>query len=1725
MQDGDTLQLLQHPTSWHSDCNVTREIQVDVTKSFILKTGSQKAGLNTKSVESVNLHGIQLTLNDNCSHHCSLTISESHFSCSSITFHDLDIQIKDTRFKNSFIIAKAKPGNHGNTLSMRIHDSELKNNFPVKIGTEAPISNGQCKKLNYVCLSGNWNSIEIVRSILEGDRQSQVSGVEVMHANIQTLSFIDVTVCFMHSALVIWSSGLDTFNVLGSVFMGNRDGIDIGQGTRLVLISGSEMNNTGSWFGDGNALEQCSSALKGGVQILKVEDSVFAHNYAHGMNCNGVALCLRSNIIIKHLPESNHDIEIFETENLFIQTIKIVRSKFYENMVANCSVGLDFDNLGGGAVTVYGAKLLIQISGSLFVRNEACKGAGLYVGMSDRWLMGNSHDGTGHEILFSRVIIDECTFNDNIAEFGGGLMTEFAEFTLDNGSSVSILIYGSSFHNNNASNTGAGALLVYLNVSIYNGATVMVQFGNTDFKGNINTGVYPHGHGGGMSVNLTSLSLLSRASVIIVANWCSYTSNTAGIGETVCNYTTRRCYRKNVYGGGIYLNVKLLSLNSNASLRAEVNNCSFTSNRAFSGAGLYTGVAFSSVDLNSFIRIQTSGSKFTLNNAERDGAGYLTEVSSCSADLNSSILLQVTGSVFLSNIADIGAGICTQVHSCSMDSDSLLILEMIDSTFTSNTVWNFGGGIFIFMASCSVGFNSLISIKMINSAFRANKAEWVRGAGTKIAVRSISIYSNASFTIQTTDSSFISNTAAHDGAGIYTAMFRVSFYPYSAFILQISNSTFKLNTAGLDGAGSHTDIRYCSIHPNSFFQIQVTDCRFASGKADRGAGISFTHEGGCVSGEVTVAIADCRFLNNSASREGGSLYLKVSQLTQVHMEHSVFETNQALPGSGLYRENIDVKACDTLPSKLNTQGLITTYVVQCQFIDNIDTAILVQSKQKFGTLAITNCSFMNNVCIKSFFAEDIFTNINLELVHTEILRDRDNRRTISINAQSVAELENVTVTTLGLSYERQINIATFSHYLTQGYSSSIEYQCPPFYQPLLSHAGLTDFGGVLLKATCDACLKGYYIGKSWIVISNEDRHNHYCYEKFERDDSTSNMVVINKLCHTNVTGTCIQCPHGANCSAGVVALPNYWGHMAAADRLEFHKCPVGYCCNKAPCQGIEQCASNREGTLCGRCAEGFTESLITPECIPDQICSDWWIFPLFSFWTLTVTLVLVFSQDILKIKEKIHMHLKTSNSMRENANKSDDIDEMKLKIDIVEVRTKNPAALGIGLRRRHSVEIRPIQHTVSSSNVDKEKSAYLDSIKIQASECPVKVPIFWGLLTIQRKEKVETAGSHKYLQIMLYYLQDASLMQIDLAFVSTVITPIQKLRQMLLSVSQLAVDLIDLGLNLCPIPGWTPVSKLFTKNLTGPFVFCWLLAIYGIVRFACLCSPTKRKPVRDYWYARLTAAAIFSILLFYQQIANVAFALLYCINSGDRAILFIDGNITCYQPWQIVVFIFAFNWVVGIIPVLVFLPGLLELQLINVSHFFFACLMPGPMLLYWLQRFYRKKSEATTPKDIISPWHEEATNILQKTFVKTTDRKGLPICWVGFVKVRRLALVLLFTFVSNLIARVTLMCIVIQLFLIFHLKTEPYQDDLANKLYTCSLLATLAIGFINIMKAACVEFYLDLDKVAYFLTTLNMITDGILVYCPLGFVGLTIAAILVGKVRQIILSKKFKISL
>ena len=93
---------------------------------------------------------------------------------------------------------------------------------------------------------------------------------------------------------------------------------------------------------------------------------------------------------------------------------------------------------------------------------------------------------------------------------------------------------------------------------------------------------------------------------------------------------------------------------------------------------------------------------------------------------------------------------------------------------------------------------------------------------------------------------------------------------------------------------------------------------------------------------------------------------------------------------------------------------------------------------------------------------------------------------------------------------------------------------------------------------------------------------------------------------------CRPCPFGGDCSAGkIIARPNYWGYTDSKGLIKFQACPQGYCCNNinVKCVTHNTCALHRQGRLCGQCTRGYSESLMSRTCIPNEKCKDWWLWP------------------------------------------------------------------------------------------------------------------------------------------------------------------------------------------------------------------------------------------------------------------------------------------------------------------------------------------------------------------------------------------------------------------------------------------------------------------------------------------------------------------------------------
>ncbi len=1196
------------------------------------------------------------------------------------------------------------------------------------------------------------------------------------------------------------------------------------------------------------------------------------------------------------------------------------------------------------------------------------------------------------------------------------------------------------------------------------------------------------------------------------------------------------------FGGGVY--VSLLDIPPRNTIHRLlpptiiIDKCAFIENNAFAGGGLMVNRNGSVVSQSSLILIRKSS--FIRNFACESGGGVELYHSDISLDQNASLLVQVHSSDFSHNeVKLLGAGFSFKLKLISMAQNSLIRTEIWSCQFSRNEGW-MGAGAYLYHSGLSVKSHSSINVEVHDTEFCDNQASQSDG-GLSVTFSTISLAENSSVCTIVRNALFSNNSAGY-GAGARVSFQTLTLDLHSAVCIEVSDTHFNSNLARGSGAGFHVEGRgdfhhitptnvtpkmstfaiifsKCSFNSNraisdvglsiqieaapiqSIVTLTVTSCHLMNNHAVlNGAGISIQdskiHDSAIrfFSASITLEISQCFFRNNTAGLNGGGLYTRMTQQSKILLSHSTFQGNRAAAGAGFYRETHQTSSNLICDSTCNAPSQHTTQISQSTFDENNSTAIFID-RYSFAT-EITQCQFNDNIGSQSYYAEDINVEGDLTLKNTEVLKNKSHLLGVSVNVQGEARLSNVEVKILKIIGQKQVSSVSTSFYVSPSGDRSLDFQCPLYYQPELSFSGITTRGLSMVMVKCIACTEGYYANHNCRLISHGANSSHidkHCYhrkEVVEHPDSIE-IIEIPVFCHSNIEGECLSCPHGANCSAGVVSLPNYWGHMTAADRLEFHRCPVGYCCNQAPCEGIAQCAAHREGTLCGRCIQGFSESLLSPVCIPDEMCSDTWVIPTFAFWAFMVTWAVIFFDTIPGVAQKSAAKCKKlicSLKTRQN-----EPNHPKKPESGPEKRESGPERQKRGSKKQESI---PESKKIHQTWTDQTAGA---------------TPALWGLLKMNRGEKSAVSGSHKYVQIILYYLQDASLMQVHLALDRSTGSPIEKLRNLLQNVSQLAVDLLDLGLKLCPIQGWFPAIKLITKNLTGPLVVFFIFTIYATIKIISFCFQSRKKSIQNFWYPKLAAAVLFCMLLFYQQIASMSFSLVYCIKSDDQWILFIDGTVSCYQPWQIVVFIFVVNWVVAIIPVLMFLPGLLELRLISVTDFFLACLVPGPMLVYWGYRFYRRR--LSFHRAYATVWQDKVVSILQQSYVKTTYKDIFPFCWVGFMKIRRLVLVVIFTFVSNLVGRVSLMCFVIIMFLIIHLKTLPYKEFLANEAYTTSLLATLSIGLINVMKASCVEFYLNLQKVSHSLTTLNMITDFIYVYCPVLFIVMALLLFVWRKIK------------
>ena len=303
-------------------------------------------------------------------------------------------------------------------------------------------------------------------------------------------------------------------------------------------------------------------------------------------------------------------------------------------------------------------------------------------------------------------------------------------------------------------------------------------------------------------------------------------------------------------------------------------------------------------------------------------------------------------------------------------------------------------------------------------------------------------------------------------------------------------------------------------------------------------------------------------------------------------------------------------------------------------------------------------------------------------------------------------------------------------------------------------------------------------------------------------------------------------------------------------------------------------------------------------------------------------------------------------------------------------------------------------------------------------------------------------------------------------------------------------------LRLCPFPGVTPVVKALLAGTQTLYMFAMLglLFIANSIYRRCSrhraayamemppldsrqydhhddCPPSPNSTFR----CRLAAACLQLFLYNYVNISNVTFTLLACLSLAGKSVLYIDGSVQCYQPWQYVFVVIAVVHVLPLFLAVIVSRHLLQHRRIGPTQFLLSYFLPLPLLFYWLFcASYRRARPALSVR--VRSAGESA--LLARSLLSVVEEPFVQRCggggggqqrsykhWEGVLILRRLTFSTLAAFVSRPLARLTLQTGACLAFLVSHTAARPYGAARVNALETASLCGLTAIAMTHLVQA------------------------------------------------------------
>ena len=488
----------------------------------------------------------------------------------------------------------------------------------------------------------------------------------------------------------------------------------------------------------------------------------------------------------------------------------------------------------------------------------------------------------------------------------------------------------------------------------------------------------------------------------------------------------------------------------------------------------------------------------------------------------------------------------------------------------------------------------------------------------------------------------------------------------------------------------------------------------------------------------------------------------------------------------------------------------------------------------------------------------------------------------------VTVYESTFLTFTDCYFENRQTVSAATQFYARG-GSSVHFKGENIFNMLALNKGQVIFiriplnGGTRIMIKTDfkiLCPEGYVLSAQ--KTCENSRHTISCtYMDISCDKCPPKTYALERsqfIYNSSKNVKCMQCPRGGDCVGGIArARPNFWGYKTNAS-ITFAQCPPGYCCNSKDCVSYDSCRGNRTGTLCGRCPEGMSGRLVGSQCTSNAKCSKPLLIPGAAAILVSYLIFFLYYEEIVNV-----------------------------------VRKSLFSSLRVFRRR-------------------KPTGINLESNKTQKS----------GLL-----------------KVIFYYYQVVSLLHSTMGPQNESET-IGKLRD---DVSRLLnMVLVNVPSISCPVKNLHPVQKAAILHSVGYCLLGMLGIIYlthVVIRFLLrrkrsipieMRSLIANRPEqhRSKFTARIASAFTYISLLMYASSAQLCLSLLHCVPVGDEQVLFLDGNIRCYQTFQYYILIYVVSSVLPFCLVPVLGSYLLNMDRISVRQFCVACMFPLPFSCFWL---------------------------------------------------------------------------------------------------------------------------------------------------------------------------------